>query len=98
MRLLFPLFILACGDEIKIAEPSTEEGEFLVDEDGDGYLSDDDCDDGDPNVFPGADELCDGFDNNCNGQADEDVQKVYSNVDLKNSRPLNRTSGYCSVD
>ena len=36
MKYIFPLFILACGDEIKIAEPSTEEGEFLVDEDGEG--------------------------------------------------------------
>ena len=31
-----------------------------------------DCDDGDPTVFPGAAELCDGADNNCDGQLDED--------------------------
>ncbi len=30
-----------------------------------------DCDDNDPAVFPGAVEVCDGLDNNCNGQIDE---------------------------
>ena len=30
-----------------------------------------DCDDNDPSVHPFADELCDGLDNNCNGQTDE---------------------------
>ncbi len=41
-----------------------------VDVDGDGSLSCDDCDDGDPNNFPGNPEICDGQDNNCNGVAD----------------------------
>ena len=30
-----------------------------------------DCDDADTTIFPGATELCDGFDNNCNGVSDE---------------------------
>ncbi len=38
-----------------------------------GFLSDNaDCDDGDNLVFPGATELCDGADNNCDGVVDED--------------------------
>lgn len=42
------------------------------DADGDGKTAKEgDCDDQDPTVFPGAPELCDGADNNCNGTADE---------------------------
>ena len=48
-----------------------------VDNDGDGYLNDacvdggNDCDDADPAINPGASEICDGVDNNCNGALDE---------------------------
>ncbi len=42
-----------------------------TDFDGDGYFSPEDCDDTDPSVYPGAPELCDGKDNNCNGLIDE---------------------------
>ncbi len=39
-----------------------------------GYAaSDDDCDDADPRVFTGADEICDGLDNDCDGTSDSGV-------------------------
>ena len=42
-----------------------------VDEDGDGYFSNDDCDDADETVNPGATETAgDGIDSNCDGQDD----------------------------
>ena len=37
----------------------------------DAWNRDTDCDDEDPTVFPGADEVCDGFDNDCSGAADD---------------------------
>ena len=43
----------------------------LIDADGDGYSPPDDCDDSDNTVYPGAHEVCDGKDNDCDGQTDE---------------------------
>ena len=49
----------------------------LTDSDGDGFQDEayggEDCDDGDSNVHPGAEELCDGADNDCDGDTDEDL-------------------------
>jgi hypothetical protein len=44
-----------------------------VDEDGDGYADDVDCDDRDANVNPGATEVCDGIDNNCDDAIDNEA-------------------------
>jgi hypothetical protein len=41
------------------------------DDDNDGFLDEEDCLPGDASAFPGAPELCDGVDNNCNDVADE---------------------------
>ena len=49
----------------------------LIDEDGDGYTADQDCNDSDSAIYPGAEELCDGVDNDCNGEADEGVTTTY---------------------
>lgn len=43
------------------------------DADADGVVAARDCDDHNAKVHPGAIELCDGIDNNCNGTVDENV-------------------------
>ncbi len=47
----------------------------FADLDEDGYDTRTDCDDGDPNIHPGATEVCDGVDNDCDGLADEPVDE-----------------------
>lgn len=57
----------------------------FVDDDGDGYREiDGDCDDANPAIHPGVDELCDGIDNDCEGGADLealDIKVWYQDLD-----------------
>lgn len=43
----------------------------IGDADGDGYCADIDCYDNIANAYPGAPEICDNIDNDCDGQVDE---------------------------
>lgn len=69
------------GDECHMAYCDEDRDrcvEMLIaeDRDGDGFFArpcGDDCDDTDPAVHPGAREVCNGIDDNCDGTVDEDL-------------------------
>ncbi len=71
--LALPLLLAACGDKDDSGEPPTDDtGPATVDADGDGYSDAEDCDDTDPEVNPGAQERCNGVDDDCDDSIDED--------------------------
>ena len=67
--LLLPLFF-SCGDTEK-----HETGATPQDGDGDGYFGPQygglDCNDNNGDIYPGASEMCDAIDNDCDGDVDE---------------------------
>jgi len=69
------LFLAACdsGSQTQHAAPGDTTPAPPVDDDGDGVPVEDDCDDADGAVFPGAPEVCDGVDQDCDGVADDGV-------------------------
>ena len=83
------------NDRIQGAEEIVDLGAYElpetcgVDADGDGfedgYCGGVDCDDTDPEINPGADELSDGIDNNCDGIIDDtdgdEIDDEYDNCD-----------------
>ena len=79
MRTATLIFLFACSAETRKVDGDTI-STSIFDEDGDGYFSDEDCDDQDAQIHPGATELCDALDNNCDGQVDEGVLSVFFQV------------------
>lgn len=64
---------LPSGEKTAIITPEP----FHRDIDGDGFVAAVDCDDSDKKVYPGAAEVCDGADNDCDGAVDDGVEQVY---------------------
>jgi hypothetical protein len=72
------LVLFACNGDPKTTNP------VFFDEDGDGFTSDEDCNDNDPSIYPTADEVCDEKDNDCDEEIDED--------------PIDSSSWYADAD
>lgn len=93
---------LACDDSNPCTsnECNPEKGCYypIIDNDGDGQAATSlgscgkDCDDNDKTVFEGAAELCDGKDNNCNGQKDELAPTWYVDCDADGFAPAGAAS------
>lgn len=63
LALLSLLALVACG----------RNDASQVDADGDGFVAAEDCRDNDAASFPGAEEICDAVDNDCDGEIDNGV-------------------------
>ncbi|MAA77718.1 MAG: hypothetical protein CL916_00540 [Deltaproteobacteria bacterium] len=87
--------LIGCDSGEKVTEPVQEINEDL---DGDGFTEDVDCDDGDIQVNPEAMEICDGLDNNCDGNIDEEVeQEFYADSDEDGYGNADLTISACSA-
>ncbi len=71
-RLLLPMLLLCTA-----ALCEEEDPDLPTDADGDSYTVDVDCDDEDPAVHPNATEVCNDFDDNCDGITDEGVDQLF---------------------
>jgi hypothetical protein len=79
------LFAIACAPD---TAPGDDDSSSTFDADGDGFTpAGGDCDDSEDSVYPGAPELDDDLDNDCDGEVDDDLPTSdddgdgYSNVE-----------------
>ncbi len=60
------------------SEGDSDTGTLPIDQDGDGSFTPEDCNDNDPAIHPGVAETCDGLDQDCDGQLDNDATDALS--------------------
>ena len=72
LLLSLTFLLVACGGDVGDDEDPPDPSE--VDADGDDWTADLDCDDSDPDIYPGAEELCDGVDQDCDEIVDDGLE------------------------
>ena len=102
------LALVGCNDDKATTDSgsSSDDTSAAVDEDGDGYTTDDDCDDTDAQINPGVEEICDGVDNDCDDEMDEGVTSTWYpdedgdgfGEDGAGVEACEQTDGYVGVD
>ncbi|MFH1977719.1 MAG: putative metal-binding motif-containing protein [Candidatus Aenigmatarchaeota archaeon] len=63
-----------------VIETDTKTFGTCTDADGDGFCQDLDCNDNNVNINPDGQELCNGVDDDCDGEPDEDFREPGSNI------------------
>ncbi len=78
---LLAFLLPACSTPVCDSGADTDPGS--VDQDGDGWAVDVDCDDSAAAVYPSAEEACNGIDDDCDGEIDETAPTTawYADVD-----------------
>jgi len=92
------------ASETDCADPSDYNCDGVIvfaDDDGDGFAACEECDDTDATVNPDASELCDGVDNDCDGDTDEDdatdASTWYADTDADGYGDAASTDVACAV-
>ncbi len=72
------------GEKVGVDAFFNAERYFFKDEDNDGYFDFEDCNDMDASINPGAAEVCDGIDNDCNGELNNGltIYTYYQDADM----------------
>ena len=76
-------YFVARAYDGNLESPDTEELNYTpTDDDRDGYSSDEDCNDNDASIYPGATEIFNSIDDNCDGNIDEGFVTYYQDSDI----------------
>jgi hypothetical protein len=97
---LLPALVLLLGCPSEPVEPKDDTGpvDTRTDADHDGWFDDEDCDDADPEVNPGAEEVCNEVDDDCDELIDEGVRDTwYRDADEDGNGDPDNTTEACEA-